>query len=152
MRWEYRDASGCLLGIVDRYHGEDGTKEVRPLAYAEHQKWGRQWRWLGLPRPRPLYGLDRLAVRPAAPVVVVEGEKSADAATSLLPEHVVVTSFGGGKVARLADWTALAGRHVVIWPDHDEPGQAYANDVVVMLAKLSPAAKATLAGSQAALS
>jgi len=89
MRWEYRDASGCLLGIVDRYHGEDGTKEVRPLAYAEHQKWGRQWRWLGLPRPRPLYGLDRLAVRPAAPVVVVEGEKSADAAASLLPEHVV---------------------------------------------------------------
>ena len=51
-----------------------------------------------------------------------------------------MTSFGGGKVARLADWTALAGRHVVIWPDHDEPGQAYANDVVAMLAKLSPAA------------
>jgi putative DNA primase/helicase len=91
-----------------------------------HPEYGREWRWLGFPKPRPLYGLDRLAARPKAPVVVTEGEKAADAAALLLLDHVAVTSPGGSKAAKAADWSPLAGRHVVIWPDNDAPGQAYA--------------------------
>ena len=37
------------------------------------------------------------------------------------------------------DWCALAGCQVKIWPDADDPGQAYAREVADMLAKLSPA-------------
>lgn len=139
MRWQYRDADGRLLGLVDRYPLPGGVKEIRSLLYAEHKKFGRQWRWLGFPKPRPLYGLDRLAARPGAPVVVTEGEKAADAAAELLPDHVTVTSPGGSKAAKTANWSALAGRQVVIWPDADEPGLAYAEQTAALLARLSPA-------------
>jgi putative DNA primase/helicase len=137
MRWEYRDAAGRLNGYVCRFEAKDGAKEIRSLVFAEHMKWGRQWRWLGLPKPKPLYGLDRLAARPDASVVLCEGEKAADAAGELLPDHVAITSPGGSKAAKAADWSALAGRRIVIWPDADEPGQAYVHDVLDMLGKLS---------------
>jgi putative DNA primase/helicase len=128
---------------VDQEHPsrlyKGGGKEIRSLVLAEHKKWGRQWRRLGFPKPRPLYGLDRLEARSDAPVVVTKGEKAADAAGELLPDHVAVTSPGGSKAAAAADWSALAGRNVRIWPDADEPGQAYACQLAEMLAKLSPA-------------
>ncbi len=143
-KWLYRDAEGRLLGIVCRFEPKGADKEIRSLIFAEHAKFGRQWRWLGLPKPRPLYGLDRLAQRPNAPVVVTEGEKAADAAAMLLPDHVAITSPGGSKAAKFAAWSALTGRKVVIWPDADEPGQAYADAVVEMLAALSPAPAVTI--------
>jgi putative DNA primase/helicase len=80
-----------------------GGKEIRSLVFAEQKKWGRQWRWLGFPKPRPLYGLDRLAARPDAPVIVTEGETAADAAAELLPDHVAITSPGSSKAAAAAD-------------------------------------------------
>ncbi|MGH7122118.1 MAG: hypothetical protein ACREFP_24510, partial [Acetobacteraceae bacterium] len=138
-RWEYRDGAGRVLGHVCRFTMPDGSKEIRSLVFVGHRKWGQQWRWLGFPKPRPLYGLDRLAARPGAPVIVTEGEKAADAAGALLSGHIAVTSPGGSKAAKAADWSALAGRKVTIWPDADDPGQAYARAVADILAKLSPA-------------
>jgi len=158
IRWEYRDGAGRLNGYICRFEGvptsstsasstsplsstatQRGGKEIRSLVFAEHTQWGRQWRWLGFPKPRPLYGLDRLAARPEVPVIVTEGEKATDAAALLLPDYVVITSPGGSNAARAADWSALAKRKVTIWPDADESGQAYARNVCDMLAKLSPA-------------
>ena len=72
-----------------------------------------QWRWKGVPAPRPLYNLDKLAASPDAPVVVVEGEKSADAAARVFPKSVATTSPGGSQAASKADWTPLAGRRVL---------------------------------------
>jgi putative DNA primase/helicase len=125
--------------VVNRFYPCDGEKEYLPLSFAEHPRYGRAWRWKGLPKPRPLYGLDRLAARPDAPVVLAEGEKAADAAGELLPNHVATASLNGAEAAKVADWSALAGRRVVIWPDADAPGQIYVNDVLTMLGQLSPA-------------
>lgn len=129
-KWLYRDASGNLLGMVCRFDRSDGGKDVLPLIFARNTATGGMaWCWQAFPLPRPLYGLDRLAAHPDAPVLVVEGEKAADAAAILFPGHVTVTSPGGSKAADKADWSALAGRRVVIWPDHDEPGRSYAEAV-----------------------
>jgi hypothetical protein len=94
----------------------------------------------GFPKPHPLYGLDRLAARPDAIGVVTEGEATADAAAALFPDYVCVTSPHGSKAAASADWSPLAGRTVVIWPDHDAAGIGYAMDVakLVMGAKVVP--------------
>lgn len=78
-------------------------------------------------------GLDRLAQRPTAPVVVAEGEKAADAAATLLPDHVVITSPNGAKGAGKADWSPCRGRNVTIWPDNDEEGGIYATAVAKTL-------------------
>lgn len=137
LTWRYIDAAGRLLGVVYRFNLPGGGKEIRPLVFAVHERFGRQWHWAGFPRPRPLYGLDRLADRPHAPVIVCEGEKAADAAEQLLPDYVAVTSPGGAKAAKAADWSPLKGRNVRIWPDADTAGEAYARDVVEMLVKLA---------------
>lgn len=141
MTWAYHDAAGGLIGYVARFHfakvdketGEESIgKDVIPTVYAQHAETGkREWRWLSFPKPRPLYGLDLLAKHPEALVLIVEGEKTADAARALLPigatdvPPVVVISWpGGGKAIGLVDWSPLQGRRCALWPDADAPGFA----------------------------
>jgi hypothetical protein len=92
-----------------------------------------EWRPKAPAKPWPLYGLDRLARNPGGPVLVVEGEKTADAAQRIFPDLVPVTS-GSSDSAASAEWDALAGRDVLIWPDADDPGQGYAVKVAGLLA------------------
>ncbi len=94
------------------------------------------------PAPRPLFGLDRLAARPDAPVLVVEGEKAADAATELFPGHACLSWQGGTNATAKADWTPLAGRSVAVWPDNDAPGRRAAEAVA---AAVHPAGAARVA-------
>ena len=68
-----------------------------------------------------------------APVLLVEGEKTADAAQELFADLVVVTSPGGSNAAGKADWSALKGRAVTIWPDADGAGAKYALQVATLL-------------------
>jgi hypothetical protein len=92
--WRYPDAAGDTLGYVYRFDPPGPRKEYRPLTlHRTNDK--LDWRWETWPTPRPLYGLDKLAERPSAKVIVAEGEKSADAAQKLLPDHVTVTSPNG---------------------------------------------------------
>ena len=127
--WCYRGAGGEVLGYVSRFETTDG-KVFRPLTYARPAASGdAKWRWESWVLPRPLYGLQGLAQRPDAPVLVTEGEKAADAAGALLPAIVAVTSPNGSKSAGKADWSPLRGRHVTIWPDADAAGLEYAQEV-----------------------
>lgn len=118
-QWEYRDQAGQLLGVVYRFVTSDGGKEVLPCVYAEHPKTkAREWRWITFRDPRPLYIKGRF--RADLPVLVVEGEKCADAAHTLLADCFDVVSWqGGGNAVAKADWQPLAGRSVVLWPDCD---------------------------------
>jgi putative DNA primase/helicase len=127
-KWPYPDKNPRLLAISSASRRRMG-KEFRPLTLWREPDGKLGWRWESWPPPRPLYGLSRLAERPSAPVVVVEGEKSADAATRLLPGFVAVTSPNGSKSARKADWSQLKGRTVTVWPDADAAGLEYARQV-----------------------
>lgn len=119
-RWAYRDAEGRLLGFTCRFEKSNGGKEILPLTFCRHAESGAtQWEWISFAEPRPLYGLDRLAARPDAPVLVVEGEKCVDAAQAELPDYVVVSWPGGGKAVGKADWLPLAERNCLGWPDCD---------------------------------
>lgn len=119
--WTYRDAEGRVLGYVCRFETSDGGKEVMPLTYVEHPETkAREWRWISFPEKRPLYGLDRLAAAaPDAHVLLVEGEKCADAAQAELPKLVAMSWPGGGKAVDKVDWSPLAGRSVISWADCD---------------------------------
>jgi putative DNA primase/helicase len=133
--WTYNDAEGRVLGYVHRYDTGPDSKEFRPLTLWRSLNGGKpEWRWVSWPPKRPLYGLDRLAARPFAPVILCEGEKASDAAGRLLPGHVAVTSANGAKSAVHADWRPLRDRVVVIWPDADAAGQAFAQAVARAIA------------------
>ena len=85
-------------------------------------------------KPWPLYNRARLAA--AQTVVVCEGEK--DVHTLHAHGIVATTSPGGAKNAAHTDWSPLAGKRVTIWPDNDEPGEAYAATVRGILENLTP--------------
>ncbi|WP_269514894.1 DUF927 domain-containing protein [Brevundimonas subvibrioides] len=139
--WTYRDARGEPLHHVARFDAE-GSKDVLPLTLWRDGSRLR-WRFKAAPEPRPLYGLDRLAARPHAAVLVVEGEKTADAAQALFPDMAVITWSGGSKASGKADWSPLAGRTVIIWPDHDKAGI----DAAVAVARHASKAEAAQVGT-----
>lgn len=103
-------------GIVCRWDTPSG-KEIRPATRA-----GNGWDWSGLVDPRPLYRLADLQERVSAQVLIVEGEKCSDVGATILPSIVVVTWAGGGRAVAKTDWSPLAGRRCLIWPDNDGPG------------------------------
>lgn len=100
--------------LVCRFPG----KKIRPLWWD-----GEAWRWKAPPAPRPVYRLDALRSRPDAPVLIVEGEKTADAAQRLFPSAVAITWPSGCKAIAKADWSPLAGRRCTLWPDADAVGK-----------------------------
>lgn len=137
--WEYRDGASRLSFRVLRFDLPDG-KIILPQSFcASSASSEQQWRWQAPPALRPLYGLDRLARAPSASVIVTEGEKDCDAAARMAADHVAVCSSNGSNSASKADWTALKGRIVYIWPDADDPGAKYA----LAVRKLALAAGAT---------
>jgi len=127
-QWGYTDESGELMGYVLRFDPSTG-KTYRPVS-----KCPGGWRCKAMSAPRPLYGLTFLP--DAEQVFVTEGEKAADALAAL--GLVATTCAGGSHAAKHTDWTPLAGKQVVIFPDNDEPGRGYGEDVAELLRGLDP--------------
>lgn len=123
IRYEYRTAAGALGFLIDRYQSAGG-KSFAQLTLWRNTAGRTEWRWKSPPAPRLLYGLELLAARPDAPVIVCEGEKAAEAARQLATEFVCLSWPGGANAVDKADWLPLAGRDVTLWPDLDEPGAA----------------------------
>ena len=133
--YPYRDAEGQLLFVTARYEA-DASRGMRRKAVLPWV-W-REGAWLSKapPTPRPLYGLDRLAKLPAAKVIIVEGERCADAGRRVLPGNPVLSWMGGTQATQNADWTPLAGRTVYLWPDADQPGEVASQAIADTLINL----------------
>lgn len=123
-KWDYTDAHGNLIACVYRYDTPDG-KEFRP--------WDVKARKHRAPEPRPLY--NQPAINNANAVILVEGEKCADALASL---GICATTAMNGANAPVdkTDWSPLYGKHVTLWPDNDEAGKHYADAVIGKLRTL----------------
>jgi putative DNA primase/helicase len=117
--WRYSETF-----IVTRFPG----KKIRPLLWN-----GSAWAWKSPAKPRPLYWARRSA---GAPVLIAEGEKAADAAAALFPDHAVCTWPGGTSNVQHADWQPLLGRTVTIWPDADDVGRKAVAQLARILAGL----------------
>jgi putative DNA primase/helicase len=133
--WRYITADGEHVSTVYRFDTPTG-KEVIPYSLIDGK-----WQWKSLGKPRLLYGLPGVAQNPSATVLVVEGEKAADAAQAIFPNLAVVTWAGGGKAVKHADFAPLAGRKVVLWPDNDAPGFDAMREVQRTLAGIGCAVK-----------
>lgn len=121
-RWDYMDREGRLLLHVCRFDPEGERKQVIPRSWCKHPDGTERWTWRGITgtKKRPLYGLERLAADPEADAILVEGEKTADAAQRLFGASAIcVTWLGGVETADRVNINALAGRRVVLWPDFD---------------------------------
>ncbi|MGJ8682157.1 DUF927 domain-containing protein [Paraglaciecola sp.] len=134
--WEYRNQSSELLLKVLRFESivnGDLKKEFRPLTYCLSSEGRKEWRWISPFTKKPLYGLDELAKKPDAVVVLCEGEKAADAAKVLFPNFVCMTWLNGANAENKADFAPLKDRTVLIWPDNDKAGQSCAAQLITLL-------------------
>lgn len=112
--------------------GGKPQKEYRPIV-----RDGDGWHLGGPAGKTPLYRVDELPPDLSTVVYVVEGEPPADAGREIgLP----TTTSGSSSSAKVADWSPLAGRRVVILKDNDGPGAKYARAVAPELLKLDPPA------------
>lgn len=120
-KWDYLNAQGDLIACVYRYDTSSG-KEFRP--------WDVKSRKRRAPDPRPLYNQPGIAA--SSSVILVEGEKCADVLIAL---GLCATTAMNGANAPVdkTDWSPLYGKHVMIWPDHDEAGRHYAEAVAQKL-------------------
>ena len=125
-----RDAKPLYWRIRAK-HPETGKKWIRPMT--------RKGNGYALREPekpdlgRPLYRLHELVRRPDDVVIVTEGESKADRLAAL---GLLATTSGSADSAADADWQALAGRDVLVWPDNDTPGRHYAESVRAVLTLL----------------
>ncbi len=139
--WLYHDRDKHVLGVACRWDTDTG-KDFRFATWCRNEAGRARWRLKHLPSPRPIFGLDRLAASPLAPVIVCEGEKKCAPAVKHFPDHVAIAWPGGANAAHLVDWSPLKGRTVFAWPDNDDAGRKAAAVV---------AEKALAAGADSAL-
>ena len=125
--WEYR-FEGVLYGYVARFErvSSDGetVKDTVARTWCENLDDGSgsmKWHWKQWEAPRPLYvPATLLSGDKSLPVVIVEGEKCAEAGHQLLGHEFDFVSWPGGCASwSMADWSWLNGRTVYLWPDCD---------------------------------
>jgi putative DNA primase/helicase len=131
MHWTFRLKTGEPWCVVARFNLDDGGKLPLPWYWSESEQ---HW----VPRRYAeesliIYNLDMIHRVEDSVVIVGEGEKVAGKLSKILDyKKFTPTTFMGGVNAILkSDWSPLAGRKVVLWPDADEPGR----DAMKQLAK-----------------
>lgn len=121
---EYTSEDGIpLFWRIRAKHPRTGEKWIRPMSLnGQGYKLGEP----DFPEGKPLYRLHDLATRQNDPLFIVEGETCVDVLADL---GVLSTTSGAADSAGKADWRPVAGRSVTIWPDFDEAGARYADEV-----------------------
>lgn len=133
--YTYKNLQNELCGYVVRIKDlENDKKETLPVVYTENSKGIRGWKSRGFGENRCLYNEQSLA-NSNKPVLIVEGEKTADAAKALYPEFNVVSWSGGVNAVNKSNWSSLQGKEVIIWPDNDKAGIDAAGRIQELLAK-----------------
>ena len=121
-RWSYRNADGSFAGYVCRFETErqgDAPAALGPTARS------RGLALEGLERRRCAAALwpGRARGYARCACVVVRGREVRGRCAGLIgPPWAAIASMNGARSPHRTDWSPLAGRDLVIWPDSDEPG------------------------------
>ena len=138
-RYEYQDAQGDVLFVVQRYE-KDGTKffvQYTPI-YAKKGK--ISWlKCLKIDGPRPLYRLPTLLeCDRKRPIMVVEGEKCVEAVLKNSRKAFPITWAGRTKDWQKTDWSPLHGRPLILVADGDEAGHMVMKALAAHLRRRCP--------------
>ncbi len=118
-QYNYTDAAGVIQLVVYRYEYQENGKRKKAFKI-----WNAvSHKWEAPKSGRPLY--NQTGIADVDTIVLVEGEKAADA---LIGSGIPATSALSGSNAPTdkTDWSPLAGKQVLIWPDNDATGLSYA--------------------------
>ncbi|WP_168464962.1 AAA family ATPase [Wolbachia endosymbiont of Ctenocephalides felis wCfeT] len=130
--WNYYGENDQIIATVYRYDTDKGKRylpfDVKKSSFTA-------------PEIRPLYNIP--GILKSDRVVLVEGEKCAE---TLIEQGITATTAMSGANAPIekTDWSPLKGKHVIVWPDNDEPGKQYAEKAVKKLSSLGVASLAII--------
>lgn len=111
-------------GYTARYENDKGKKAIIPFFRQTEDPNVYKPGFL-LKDGRALYNKHLIIQHPNAAIIIVEGEKCADYANSVITDKnafIAVSWPGGCNAITKADWTPIRGRSIVLWPDYDKPG------------------------------
>lgn len=128
----YRNLDNEAIGAVLRYE-INGKKNPTQICQARHENGDERLVMMGLPLPKPLLGTEKISGEKA--VIVVEGEKTYHAVSSVIDSCDVVTWAGGSSNFKDSDWEVLSGLTVYLCEDNDQPGFAAMNGISDILKK-----------------
>ncbi len=142
MVWTIRDAEGRAIAEHHRIDLRSGKKKI----------WWTRNRAKGLGRlptsDLPLYGSELVKDIPAqSEVYIVEGEKAADALRGQGLFALGTVTGAAGTPGRQA-LSALAGRRVILWADHDDAGRAHMDRIAEPLQSVSASVRLVQWGEQ----
>lgn len=127
--YDYTDADGTILfqAVRKEPDHQNGTRRKAFLQRRPNGKGG--WLIGSGDQPAPLYRLPELLEALAAEraILLVEGEKDADRAWTM--GFPATTNPRGAQAWRPDMARTLAGGHVIVLPDNDEPGRLWAQAV-----------------------
>jgi hypothetical protein len=131
--WHVKDPDGEIKAIHVRFdRGPDDKVCLWRLPGAKPQDWGLKGLKLA---ELPLYRSEHVADWPVeVPVIVVEGEKAADALAEVYTAVLGTVTGTGGTPGHKA-LEVLRGRRVVLWPDNDDEGRRHMARIAEMLCK-----------------
>jgi hypothetical protein len=118
-QWEVHGVDGALLALHQRIDYSNSDK-----AYPWLHPDGRSSLNGEIKSTDKLYGLELLAGDPDKLIVLVEGEKTADALRPVLGDgaYVLATVCGASSTPDRTVLEHLRGRRVLLWPDADASG------------------------------
>jgi uncharacterized protein (DUF927 family)/5S rRNA maturation endonuclease (ribonuclease M5) len=131
--YHYYSSKGIPVGCVVRCDKNIEGDKVKSFAQFSYDRIKERWQssWSG--EGKPLYNLQEIIRRADVPVMIVEGEKTAEVAKTLFPDYVITTCCMGSASPRSSNWSFLRNRDVIIAPDNDSIGAKYArtlNDIL----------------------
>jgi 5S rRNA maturation endonuclease (ribonuclease M5) len=119
--YHVKDASGCLVAVHERWEGSSGKRFLW-----RHPNGGYSRKGEIRPASLPLYGSEAAANWPEdSAIILVEGEKPADALRSVGLRRALGTVTGANGTHEAEALEILAGRRVILWPDNDAPGRTH---------------------------
>lgn len=125
--YPYKTPEGFIIGYVIRTD-INGKKITPTVHWCKRPDGSEGWTLYRFDEPRALYNLNEVINHPKAQIVLVEGEKAADAGnqtTAAQNGSIVFTTWSGGTNAiEKADFTPLSGRRCLLLPDNDGGGFA----------------------------
>lgn len=135
--YEYVDPATKKTQVVQvRYIGDDGKKK-----FLTHRAESGGFVLGAPPKPWPIY--NRTRVRDSEYAFLVEGEKVVHALASI--GIIATTSLSGAMNGDKADYSPLAGKRVILWPDNDDSGISYITTVAKMLEGVNPFPEVSIA-------
>ena len=118
--YRYRTPDGAEYARVFRYPENRPARKADPYTVRTSGQHAGTWTHRA-PQKRWAYRIE--AMTGATPVVIVEGEKCADALAGLAEGFGVLSWLGGSGAVLRTNWDSLEGREVILWPDADGPGR-----------------------------